>query len=71
MRVAAVETDGLDAARQRKGRNVDLVQFRLCADDGIANAEQEVTDADIGQRKDLFEGNKTFLQPMNLRYLPT
>ena len=71
MCVAAFETSGLDAARQRKGRNVDLVQFRLRADDGIANAKQEVTDAGIGRRDDLFERKEAFLQCVHLRALPT
>jgi hypothetical protein len=69
--VATVETDGLDAAGQGKGRDVDLVQFRLRADDGIANADQEITDAGIGRREELFEGNEAFLQCVHLRSLPT
>ncbi|MEP6887284.1 MAG: hypothetical protein ABI945_03075 [Nitrospirales bacterium] len=69
--VTTVETDGLDAAGQRKGREVDLVQLRLGADDGITNAEQEITDAGIGRRESVFKGNETFLQRVNLRSLPT
>ncbi len=61
MRVAAVETDGLYAAWQRKGRDVDFVQCRLRADDGIANADQKFTDAGIGGREGLAEGLESFL----------
>ena len=68
---ATVETDRLDAARQGQGRDVDLIQCRLGPDDGIANAEQETTDAGIGRREDLFEGHETFLQRVHLRALRT
>ncbi|WP_447983669.1 hypothetical protein [Nitrospira sp. Nam74] len=39
---------------------MDTIQLGPSPDDGIANAEQEGTDAGIGQREDLFEGNESF-----------
>jgi hypothetical protein len=69
--VAAVEAGGLDAVWEGKGRDVDPVQLGLGPDDGIANAEQEITNAGIGRREDLFEGKETFLQRAYLQSVPT
>jgi hypothetical protein len=69
--VTAVEADGLNAVGEGKGRDVDTVQLGPGPDDGIANVEQEITDAGIGQREDLFEGNETFFQRAYLQSLPT
>jgi hypothetical protein len=71
MRVAAVETDGLYAAWQREGRDVDFVQCRLRANDGIANADQQFTDVGIGRREDLVKGHESFLQRVHFRWSPT
>jgi hypothetical protein len=46
--VATIETDGMDAAGQGKGRDVDLIQLALSADHGIADAKQEIAHAGIG-----------------------
>ena len=48
MFVATIETGGMDAAGQGKGRDVDLIQLALSADHGIADAKQEIAHAGIG-----------------------